>query len=294
MIRKINIENVSKNFGNIHALDNVSFDIPKNSIFGILGSNGSGKTTLMKIMSGLIKKWSGSILFNDKKYTNQNLNLSNQFGFLIENPCFYEFLSARQNLEMLLRISNRTVNHIKDIVESVNLTSRIDDKVETYSYGMKQRLGLAQTLLHDPEILVIDEPNNGLDPLGISEMNQIIKNLHDSGKTIIMSSHILNEIELLCTDVCILKHGKVLITESLTELKEKSNIYTIEVDDIENSLKDLENIDTIKIIKHINNYITFSSDQKLDTSSINSLLNSKTEIYQFKKDVNLLKYFHDN
>ncbi|MED5474686.1 MAG: ABC transporter ATP-binding protein [Candidatus Neomarinimicrobiota bacterium] len=294
MIRKINIENVSKNFGNIHALDNVSFDIPKNSIFGILGSNGSGKTTLMKIMSGLIKKWSGSILFNDKKYTNQNLNLSNQFGFLIENPCFYEFLSARQNLEMLLRISNRTENHIKDIVESVNLTSRIDDKVETYSYGMKQRLGLAQTLLHDPEILVIDEPNNGLDPLGISEMNQIIKNLHDSGKTIIMSSHILNEIELLCTDVCILKHGKVLITESLTDLKEKSNIYTIEVDDIENSLKDLENIDTIKIIKHINNYITFSSDQKLDTSSINSLLNSKTEIYQFKKDVNLLKYFHDN
>ena len=294
MIRKINIENVSKNFGNIHALDNVSFDIPKNSIFGILGSNGSGKTTLMKIMSGLIKKWSGSILFNDKKYTNQNLNLSNQFGFLIENPCFYEFLSARQNLEMLLRISNRTENHIKDIVESVNLTSRIDDKVETYSYGMKQRLGLAQTLLHDPEILVIDEPNNGLDPLGISEMNQIIKNLHDSGKTIIMSSHILNEIELLCTDICILKHGKVLITESLTELKEKSNIYTIEVDDIENSLKDLENIDTIKIIKHINNYITFSSDQKLDTSSINSLLNSKTEIYQFKKDVNLLKYFHDN
>ena len=181
MIRKINIENVSKNFGNIHALDNVSFDIPKNSIFGILGSNGSGKTTLMKIMSGLIKKWSGSILFNDKKYTNQNLNLSNQFGFLIENPCFYEFLSARQNLEMLLRISNRTENHIKDIVESVNLTNRIDDKVETYSYGMKQRLGLAQTLLHDPEILVIDEPNNGLDPLGISEMNQIIKNLHDSG-----------------------------------------------------------------------------------------------------------------
>ena len=294
MIRKINIENVSKNFGNIHALDNVSFDIPKNSIFGILGSNGSGKTTLMKIMSGLIKKWSGSILFNDKKYTNQNLNLSNQFGFLIENPCFYEFLSARQNLEMLLRISNRTENHIKDIVESVNLTSRIDDKVETYSYGMKQRLGLAQTLLHDPEILVIDEPNNGLDPLGISEMNQIIKNLHDSGKTIIMSSHILNEIELLCTDLCILKHGKVLITESLTDLKEKSNIYTIEVDDIENSLKDLENIDFIKIIKHINNHITFSSDQKLNTNSINSLLNSKTEIYQFKKDVNLLKYFHDN
>ena len=109
-----------------------------------------------------------------------------------------------------------------------------------------------------------------------------------------MSSHILNEIELLCTDVCILKHGKVLITESLTDLKEKSNIYTIEVDDIENSLKDLENIDFIKIIKHINNHITFSSDQKLDTSSINSLLNSKTEIYQFKKDVNLLKYFHDN
>ena len=294
MIQSIKINKVSKTYKNIQALNEITFDIPKNSIFGILGSNGSGKTTLMKILGGLIKSWSGSIYVNNDKKNNKNLNLSKNFGFLIENPCFYEYLSARQNLEILLRISDFKENRIDRILDLVNLNKRGNDKVETFSYGMKQRLGLAQTLLHDPEIIVIDEPNNGLDPKGINEMNEILKNLHSQGKTIIISSHILSEIETLCTDICILKNGKVLIVDSLKNLKKNSNTYTIEVDKPLDALNELKKNNKIKVLKSLNNYITFSTVKELNINSINLIFKTKIQINQFKKDANLLKYFYVN
>ena len=294
MIQSIKINKVSKAYKNIQALNEITFDIPKNSIFGILGSNGSGKTTLMKILGGLIKSWSGSIYVNNDKKNNKNLNLSKNFGFLIENPCFYEYLSARQNLEILLRISDFKENRIDRILDLVNLNKRENDKVETFSYGMKQRLGLAQTLLHDPEIIVIDEPNNGLDPKGINEMNEILKNLHSQGKTIIISSHILSEIETLCTDICILKNGKVLIVDSLKNLKKNSNTYTIEVDKPLDALNELTKNNQIKVLKSLNNYITFSTVKELNINSINLIFKTKMQINQFKKDTNLLKYFYVN
>ncbi|MAJ44899.1 MAG: ABC transporter ATP-binding protein [Candidatus Marinimicrobia bacterium] len=294
MIKSIKIDKVSKKFKNIHALNQITFDIPKNSVFGILGSNGSGKTTLMKILSGLIKSWSGNILLNNKKLNNKNLNLSKKFGFLIENPCFYEFLSARQNLEMLLRISDTKENRIDKIIELVSLSERQHDKVETFSYGMKQRLGLAQTLLHNPEIIVIDEPNNGLDPVGINEMNEILKNLQGEGKTIIISSHILSEIESLCTDICILRNGEILVVDSLENLKKNSNTYTIEVNNSIDALNELEKHKNIKVLKHLNNYITFSSIKELNINSINLIFKTEIQINQFKKDADLLKYFYAN
>jgi len=294
MIQSIKINKVSKTYKNIQALNEISFGIPKNSIFGILGSNGSGKTTLMKILGGLIKSWSGCIYINNNKKNSKNLNLSKNFGFLIENPCFYEYLSARQNLEMLLRISDFKENRIDKILDLVNLKKRENDKVETFSYGMKQRLGLAQTLLHDPEIIVIDEPNNGLDPKGINEMNEVLKNLHSQGKTIIISSHILSEIETLCTDICILKNGKVLIVDSLENLKKNSNTYTIEVDKPLDALNELTKNNKIKVLKHLNNYITFSTIKELNINSINLIFKTKIQINQFKKDVDLLKYFYVN
>ena len=294
MIQSIKINKVSKTYKNIQALNEITFGIPKNSIFGILGPNGSGKTTLMKILGGLIKSWSGSIYVNNDKKNNKNLNLSKNFGFLIENPCFYEYLSARQNLEILLRISDFKENRIDRILDLVNLNKRGNDKVETFSYGMKQRLGLAQTLLHNPEIIVIDEPNNGLDPKGINEMNEILKNLHGQGKTIIISSHILSEIETLCTDICILKNGKVLIVDSLKNLKKNSNTYTIEVDKPLDALNELKKNNKIKVLKSLNNYITFSTVKELNINSINLIFKTEIQINQFKKDANLLKYFYVN
>jgi len=141
---------------------------------------------------------------------------------------------------------------------------------------------------------VIDEPNNGLDPKGINEMNEILKNLHSQGKTIIISSHILSEIETLCTDICILKNGKVLIVDSLKNLKKNSNTYTIEVDKPLDALNELKKNNKIKVLKSLNNYITFSTVKELNINSINLIFKTKIQINQFKKDANLLKYFYVN
>ena len=179
----IKLNHVIKTFGKSKALDNVCFSIPKNSIFGLLGPNGSGKSTLMRILSGLIIKWEGEIFFENKNITSCQKYFLQQCGFLIENPTFYEYLSAHQNLSLLARISNCSPQSIDKVLSDVDLTEDAHRKVGDYSYGMKQRLGIAQAILHDPDILFLDEPNNGLDPLGIQEMNKTILGLHKKGKT---------------------------------------------------------------------------------------------------------------
>ena len=213
----IEIKKLSKQFGTISALDKVSIDIPSKSIFGILGPNGSGKSTLMRIVSGLIKKWDGEIQILDEIVKSSNTNYLSHLGFMIESPSFYEYLSAKENLKIFARLTNNTIAHIDYVLEQVNLIDRSNDKVKTYSYGMKQRLGLAQCLLHDPKILILDEPNNGLDPSGIREMSKIINSLHKSGKTICISTHILSEVESLCTNVAVLKNGQLMSTVKLND-----------------------------------------------------------------------------
>ena len=183
----IRFEKIQKRYGEIEALKGVSFSIPKNSIFGILGANGSGKSTLMKILPGLIKNWSGSIFYNNQ-FANDSAVMKREFGYLIEAPTFYEYLSATKNLELLARISEVSPNRIFNVLELVGLKDRAHDKVSSYSYGMKQRLGIAQVLLHDPSVVVLDEPNNGLDPNGIADMAKLIKKMHLDGKTIILST----------------------------------------------------------------------------------------------------------
>ena len=201
----LEFKNISKRYDKIKALKDVSFSIPKNSIFGILGANGSGKSTFMKILPGLIYNWSGKIFYLNNLIEKGDNKLKNDFGYLIESPTFYEYLSARKNLEILSRISNVNSKSIDTVLKTVNLSHRSNDHVSTYSYGMKQRLGIAQALLHDPEIVVLDEPNNGLDPNGIQEMVKIIKRLKSEGKTIILSTHNLKDVEEICTDFAIFK-----------------------------------------------------------------------------------------
>ena len=190
------------------ALDDISLEIPTNSIFGLLGPNGSGKSTLMRILAGLIKSWDGSIHIKDKSYNSESRWQLKNFGFLIEAPSFYEYLSAYDNLKIFSRLTNSRADSIDNVLRTVNLFDRKKDKVKTYSYGMKQRLGLAQSLLHDPDFLILDEPNNGLDPTGVREMSRIINKLQRNGKTICVSTHILSEVDTLCTHAAILKKGK--------------------------------------------------------------------------------------
>lgn len=200
----LSIDNLSKNYRSIKALDNVSFSVPPQTVFGILGPNGSGKTTLLGIIMDILKASSGSYNWNGQQSTNE---VRKKIGTLLETPNFYHYMNAEDNLRIAARIKGKGEDDIEKVLRIVNLYERRRSKFNTYSLGMKQRLAIASTLLGDPDILVFDEPTNGLDPAGIAEIRQLIKELNRNGKTIIMASHILDEVEKVCTHVAIIQKG---------------------------------------------------------------------------------------
>ena len=286
----LSFKNISKSYSNIVALEQISFDIPKNSIFGILGANGSGKSTFMKILPGLIQNWSGEIFHNGKFVEKNNIKLRDKFGYLIEAPTFYEYLSARKNLEILSRISPNHSLDIDYILELVNLKSRSEDKVSAYSYGMKQRLGIAQCLIHNPEILILDEPNNGLDPNGIQDMIKLIKNLRTEGKTICLSTHNLRDVEELCTHFTVFQNGKNSKTCSMEKQIKNSKTWIVNTQDIDSALEKLKNSDIFEVISVFNKNILIESMEIQSLDDIHEIL-SDIEIYKISKESNLIGYF---
>ena len=256
----LNFEKIKKNFGQIKALDNISFNVNKNSIHGILGPNGSGKSTLMRILSGLIKSWSGNIFLHDKKIEKKSNEYLKSFGFMIEEPSFYEHLSAEENLKIFCRLLNYNFNVVFESLKRVDLYDWRKIKIKNFSYGMKQRLGIAQAILHDPDILILDEPNNGLDPKGIADMNSLLEGLQKEGKTICISTHILKDVERLCDSVTVLKKGKLILNSSIKDLMMKNkliNISSTKIPQLEDYLKN--NIKS-KIIQRSNKFLTLKSD----------------------------------
>jgi ABC-type multidrug transport system ATPase subunit len=212
----LSIQNISKSYGPVRALNDVSFTVPKGSVFGILGPNGSGKTTLLGIIMDVLHASSGTFLWNGQPGSNKMLR--KQIGTLLETPNFYSYLSGERNLKIAAAIKQRGKADIPKVLEAVNLLQRKKSKFSTYSLGMKQRLAIASTLLGDPGILVFDEPTNGLDPAGIAEIRELIKQLNGQGKTIIMASHILDEVEKVCTHVAILQKGVLKTVGSVTDV----------------------------------------------------------------------------
>tara|TARA_B110000116_G_C16797219_1_gene567592 strand:- start:1645 stop:2520 length:876 start_codon:yes stop_codon:yes gene_type:complete len=285
----LDLKNINKYYGNLLALDNVSFKITKNSIHGILGPNGSGKSTLMRILSGLIKSWEGKIRINGEEISDRSNQHLKSFGFMIENPSFYEYLSAEENLKILSRLIKCKKNIIEDLLEKVSLTDWRNTKVQEFSYGMKQRLGIAQALLHNPEILILDEPNNGLDPGGIRDMNNLISNLQQEGKTICISTHILKDVELLCSDVTVLKKGKLILSSSMKNLMEQSEIINITSPEIELIKKALEKIPNSKINIISNNSIMVES--KMTVLELFTHIPMHVSIHSATKDSGLTKLF---
>ena len=285
----ITFRNVIKNFEKSKALDDVSFSIPKNSIFGLLGPNGSGKSTLMRILSGLIIEWDGEIFFENQNIKLNQKKFLQKCGFLIENPTFYEYLSARQNLSLLAKLSNSSDQSINNVLHDVNLVEDADRKVGDFSYGMKQRLGIAQAILHNPDILFLDEPNNGLDPLGIREMNKTILKLHKKGKTICVSTHILNDVEELCSDVVILKEGKLIHSSSMEYLIDQSREIVIRSKDIKSITKFSTKSNACKIVSTAKEKIIIKTD--LDIRSIIQLLPKNLEVRSIAKEPNLVDLF---
>ena len=220
----LEVKNLHKTYGKIQALKDVSFSVPKGTVFGILGPNGSGKTTLLGIISDILKATTGSYTLFDENPTARHRSL---MGTFLETPNFYHYLSAVKNLEIAAAIKQRGAGDIERVLEIVNLTQRKNSKFSTYSLGMKQRLAIASCLLGNPDVLILDEPTNGLDPVGIAEIRELIKKLQHEGKTIIMASHMLDEVEKVCTHMAILKKGELVITGKVDEILSHEEIVEI-------------------------------------------------------------------
>lgn len=286
----LEFKNINKSYNKVKALKDISFSIPENSIFGILGANGSGKSTFMKILPGLIYDWTGEIYYNSIGIQKNDMILRKDFGYLIEAPTFYEYLSAQKNLEILARISKVNPNRIDEVLKLVELSHRADDKVSAYSYGMKQRLGIAQALLHNPKILVLDEPNNGLDPNGINDMIRLIKKLKSEGKTICLSTHNLKDVEELCTDFTVFKDGVCSDSVSLNEQLMKSFKWMITVKNPESVIDKINESDDFTFISSFNNNILIQTKTKDTIANLNNVLSGE-DIYKISKESNLIEYF---
>jgi ABC-type multidrug transport system ATPase subunit len=233
----LTLNGITKFYGRIQALDNVSFSVPEGSVFGILGPNGSGKTTMLGIVMDVLKPTSGSFEFFGKPPSS---TMRKDIGTLLETPNFYHYLSGERNLAIAAEIKRKGREDIPAVLEKVNLTERKASKFSTYSLGMKQRLAIASALLGNPSVLVFDEPTNGLDPVGIAEIRELIKRLAGEGKTIIMASHLLDEVEKVCTHVAIMKRGKLLTSGPVDDILVNEDIVEISA----NNLSQLELIAT--------------------------------------------------
>lgn len=225
----LSVKNLSKSFGKRKAVDNLSFDIRAGEIFGFLGPNGAGKSTAIRAMLSLIKPDSGDIEIFGKsirKYRNSALQ---EVGALVELPDFYEYLSAYKNLSLLATMDKVSKERIFEVLEIVGLADRAKDKVRAFSQGMKQRLGIAQALLSKPKLLILDEPTNGLDPRGMKEVRDLIRKLAEEGITILLSSHLLHEIEQICTTMAIINLGKLIKIGSVHDLLNESDTFITEI-----------------------------------------------------------------
>lgn len=241
----IEIKNLNKSFKNFKAVNDLSLQVEKGEIYGFLGPNGAGKSTTIRMMLTLIKQDSGSISYFGEELTAKNRSIFKNIGALVEKPDFYLYLSAYRNLQLFGEMTGTGINKNKiyEYLELVGLNGREKDKVKTYSLGMKQRLGIAQALIHNPEIIILDEPTNGLDPQGMKEIKDLLINLsQEQNKTIFLSSHILREVETMATSMAIINNGKTLVQGKVKDLLD-NGLNTVTIKIVDNI-----NIENLKII----------------------------------------------
>src|SRR5437773_8946617 len=237
----IRLSGVFKSFGERVAVDDLNLHVPRGEIFGLLGHNGAGKSTAIGMMLGQVWPTQGEVYVCGHDVTRRRALALQKVGAIFETPAFYDYLSGWRNLEVLSHYSGPTSRQrIRDVIDWVGLTGREKSKVKTYSHGMRARLALAQALLPQPELLILDEPGDGLDPEGIHELRQTIRRLHrELGLTIFLSSHLLNEVEQLCTRIAVMNQGRKVFDGSLAEVKQPKNWVRLRVNDFHQAVKSL-------------------------------------------------------
>ena len=267
LVNVLELNNLTKHYKTITALNNVSFSVPEGSVFGILGPNGSGKTTLLGIVLDILKASAGSFTLMGKP---ANADVRKQVGTLLETPNFYHYLSAEKNLRVAAHIKGKGFSEIDNVLQKVNLYQRRQSKFSTYSLGMKQRLAIASCLLGDPQVLIFDEPTNGLDPNGIAEIRELILKLAAEGKTIIMASHLLDEVEKVCTHVAIIKNGNLLTAGSVSEVLVTDEIIEVSADELNELEIVLNKMGGFTSLKKQNNTLQiFFSNGNANAAAIN-------------------------
>ena len=243
----LEIKNLTKTYGKRKVIDNISLEIQEGEIFGFLGPNGSGKTTTIKMILRLIEKDSGEIKIKGYDNKREFEKAMEYIGAIVENPDMYNYMSGKDNLKLHARLRNIDKKRIDEVLELVGLKDRAKEKVKKYSLGMKQRLGLALTLLHKPRVLILDEPTNGLDPAGIKQLRNILKEIaHKNGVAVFVSSHILSEMQLMCDKIAVIDNGKIVKTENITHMEQPEDNESID-EIIEIKVKDVSK--AIEILK---------------------------------------------
>lgn len=289
----LKIDHLTKVIGKKTIIDDISFDVFPGEVFGFLGPNGAGKTTTIRMIVGLIKPTKGSVSICGFGVERQFVQAMNQIGAIVENPELYKFLSGRENLNVFARmLPGVTEARIQEVIDLVDLTARIDDKVKTYSLGMRQRLGIAQAMLNNPRVLILDEPTNGLDPMGIRDLRLFIRRLvEETGLSVLVSSHILAEIELLADRVAIMSRGKIVkvgtVQELINELASTVDVHVADSFEVLPIIRGFETIEQADVIDERTIRVSMNLE---DTARLNRyLLDRDVEVFGLERRVQTLE-----
>jgi ABC-2 type transport system ATP-binding protein len=263
---------LTKNFGNLIAVKDLSIELRRGEVFGFLGPNGSGKSTTVGMILGLIEPTAGSIEVFGRNLKENQWAALRRIGAVVEEPAFYPYLSGWDNLEALAKaIGGISKSKIDEVLVRVNLRDRAKDKYHEYSMGMKQRLGIASTLLRDPELIILDEPTNGLDPAGTKEVRDLIPELAHESRTVFLCSHLLHEVEMVCDRVAIIKKGQLLADAPVKELLNRGQVIQIKVEKPTRAAEVLSTHPWIKSVKMENEYLVVDAGKE-DPSRVNQVL----------------------
>ncbi|MGS0747598.1 ABC transporter ATP-binding protein [Halpernia sp. GG3] len=268
----LSVKNLTKKFKHI-AVNNISFDVEKGNVYGLLGPNGSGKSTTFGMLLTTINPTSGDwFWFGEKGTTTETLK---KIGAIIEQPNFYPYLSAEKNLKIVAEIKNVPFSKIDEVLEIVGLLDRKRDPFKTYSLGMKQRLAIGSALLNSPQVLILDEPTNGLDPEGIIQIREIISNIAKTGTTIIIASHLLDEIEKICSHVIVLKNGTSLYSGSVEGMSNSKGFFELKAENSENLVQTLTDLNLFSSVKMKDNLIVAQISEDIAAKDLNQILVQK-------------------